>query len=470
MTSQREKMLLQELKHYQEIYEELKLILDTTFDFISIADEKGVFLRISKGAEENFGIDENEIIGQSAHVLQEKGIIDKSMTATVLETMSRESAIQKTKTGKRLMIIGIPMLDKMGKLKKIINISRDITEVEKLNQRLQETEELLGWYREEINRKQHIESSVLLGETPTMKKVLNLMKQVARVDATVLLQGETGVGKSVIAKTIHKISNRRENPFIQVNCGAIPENLLESEIFGYVDGAFTGAKKEGKKGFFEIANKGTLFLDEIGEVPLHLQVKLLHVLEEQEIYKVGSSKATNVDIRIIAATNRDLVKMVKAGSFREDLYYRLNILPIPVPSLRERVEDIPLLAHFFLNKCNRKYGMGKKLTLKAYNVLTSYRWPGNIRELENTIERLVIICDQENIEENYVYNAFYGIENKNNIEVKEIMPLKEATKEVEKQILLKALERYKTTRKISEVLGIDQSTVAKKLKKIKEDN
>ncbi|SNT01616.1 PAS domain S-box-containing protein [Anaerovirgula multivorans] len=468
MEEKEKDFLLQELKQYKEIYEESKLILDSTVDFISIADDKGVFLRISKGAEENFGVSDDEILGQSAYLLEKKGIIDKSMTVVVIESKQKEFSIQRTRTGKIFMVTGIPMFDEVGNLKKAINISRDITEVEKLNHRLKETEELLDWYREELHRKQELQENFIIGENPIMKKVLNLIKQVSTVDATVLLQGETGVGKSLIAKTIHKMSHRREKPFIQVNCGAITESLLESELFGYSEGAFTGALREGKKGFFEIANKGTLFLDEIAEIPLHLQVKLLHALEEQEIYKVGGSTPINIDIRILVATNKDLRQMVKEGKFREDLYYRLNVLPVYIPPLRERVEDIPILTHFFLKKYNEKYCTNKKLTLESHNTLTSHFWQGNIRELENAIERLVITCDKDYIESEYIYHNLFNIKEEPNIEVRGIIPLKEATKEVERQLLLKAFKKYKTTRKISEILEVDQSTVAKKLKIIKE--
>lgn len=342
--------LLKELEHHKEIYEEMNLILDTTFDFISIADGEGMFLRLSKGSEEIFSVSEDEIIGSSCYDVERMGIVDNSVTRVVLETGKKISSVQITQGGKRFMVIGIPMFDDKGRLKRIINISRDITEIEKLNNRLKETEELLDWYRYEMLKKQECEETFIYNEASSMKKIFNLVNQVSRVDATVLLQGETGVGKNLIAKTIHKLSSRRENPFVQINCGAIPENLLESELFGYVEGAFTGAAKGGKKGFFEIANNGTIFLDEIAEIPLYLQVKLLHALEHHEIYKVGSSSPTKFNVRILTATNKDLKAMVKDGGFREDLYYRLNVLPIFIPPLRERMDDIPLLTHHFLSK------------------------------------------------------------------------------------------------------------------------
>lgn len=464
--------LIEELNNYKEIYEEYKLILDTTYDFISIADKNGVFTRINRPCMELFGVSDSEIIGVSAEEVERKGILKKTMTTTVLKSKKKEIMVQETSIGKKLMITGIPMFDKKGKLQKIINISRDVTEIDKLNQRLNETMELLDWYKNEMYKKQQIDNNFVKGNSTVMKKVVELVSVFSKVNATVLLKGETGCGKNRIAKMIHQISNRREKPFIQVNCGAIPDNLLESEFFGYVEGAFTGANKNGKNGYFQIAEGGTLFLDEIGEIPLHLQVKLLHALDQKEIYKIGSSKATPINVRIIAATKRDLSTMIKEGSFREDLYYRLNVLSINIPALRKRKEDIPALAHFFLTTFNKKYFMNKQFHPKAYEVLASYDWPGNIREMENGIERLVLTCDANVIEDYHILNIINDNDTDRNnlIEIKDIMPLKEAVEYVERKLLLQAYGRYKTTRRMSEVLKIDQSTVVKKLQKIRKKN
>ena len=463
------KRLRNDLEECREIREEFEMILDYTFDFISIADHRGVYLRISKGSEKFFGVQESDIVGHSAYMIQERGIVKESVTVKVLKTKEKYTAIQKTNTGIRFMVIGIPMFGENGELKKIINISRDVTERENLNRRLIETEELLAWYRDEVYRKQEMEKNFVAGETKVMQRISLVMKQAAGVNVTVLLQGETGVGKSFIAKTIHAMSHRRDKPFIQVNCGAIPDTLLESELFGYVKGAFTGASTEGKKGYFEIATGGTLFLDEIAEIPLHLQVKLLHALEEQQIYKIGSSEATLIDVRIIAATNKDLTRMVSKGEFREDLYYRLNILPIVIPSLRERVADIPLFIHYFVKKYNEKHCMNKHLTIEAHQILKHHQWKGNVRELENMIERLLITATEDEINAKHVHLNIGDDESEKKIEVRGLMPLKEGIKEVENRLILMAYKKYKTTRKISEVLKIDQSTVAKKLKVLKDD-
>lgn len=460
------KNLLQELNYYKQTYEELKLILDTTFDQITVADEKGVLLRVSKSCEETFGISESEMIGKDVYELSKKGIFNPSITIEVLKKKKELSLIQETASGKRLLVTGIPMI-KDGKLIRVVNISKDITESEMLKKQLKETEHLLEWYRDEIKKNQIKNKEYIVGNSNAMKKIIALVEHIANIETTVILLGETGVGKSFIAKTIHQMSQKREQPFVQINCGAIPENLIESELFGYEEGAFTGAVKKGKKGLLEVAGEGTIFLDEIGELPMHLQVKLLHVLQEKEAYKIGGTEPFEIKGRIISATNKDLKKLVKEGKFREDLYYRLNIVPIHIPALRERKEDIPLFINHFLLKSNGKYNLSRQISSSGYKVLSSYNWPGNIRELENMIERLVVISNKDIIEEKDIFDIFTNIPNYVS-EVKEFIPLKIATEEFEKQILLKAIEKYKTTRKVAEVLKINQSTVVKKLKRIRE--
>jgi len=298
-----------------------------------------------------------------------------------------------------------------------------------------------------------------------MKKIIELSTRVARVDSTVLITGESGVGKEIIAKLIHRASKRSSGPLIRINCGAIPENLLESELFGYESGAFTGARKDGKPGMFELAEGGTLFLDEIGEMPFSLQVKLLRVLQEREIVRVGGTKPTKVDVRIVTATNSNLEEMVANGTFREDLYYRLNVVNIAIPPLRERVDDIPHLALHFIKKFNTKYNMNKKMTLEAIDRLCQYSWPGNVRELENLIERLVVMVREEEIGVQHLPDSLQGrteVDKGNVVSISEIVPLKKALEEVEKQLLSKALHKYGSTRKVAKVLGINQSTVVRK--------
>jgi two-component system, NtrC family, response regulator AtoC len=260
-------------------------------------------------------------------------------------------------------------------------------------ERLRKENELL---RKEVQKEYSFKNIVSKNEK--MLNIFEVIKKVAPYKSTILITGESGTGKELIAKALHYSSERSQRPFIPVNCGAIPENLLESELFGHVKGAFTDAIRT-KKGLFEEADGGTLFLDEIGELPSQLQVKLLRVLQDGEIRRVGDSKSIQIDVRIIAATAKDLTKEVNENRFREDLFYRLNVLPIHIPPLRERKEDIPLLVPHFINKYSES--MNKNvvgITSKALDVLMNYKWYGNVRELENTIERAIVLTDRENIE------------------------------------------------------------------------
>ncbi|WP_227764757.1 sigma 54-interacting transcriptional regulator [Zhaonella formicivorans] len=302
----------------------------------------------------------------------------------------------------------------------------------------------------------------LVGESETLKKAVFRAKLVANSSCTVLLTGESGTGKEVFARALHLASKRAVFPFMPLNCAAFPENLLESELFGYVDGAFTGAKKGGKPGLLEAADKGTVFLDEIGDLSLNTQAKLLRALQDKKIRRVGAYSETPVDVRIIAATNRDLEKMVKAGEFREDLFYRLNVVPIKLPPLRERRADIPLLAEHFLAKFARLAGQTPKtLTPGALALLVNYDWPGNVRELENLIERAVnltpgLIIDIENLD----------FEKENLLELPTVgRPLKAIIEEFELKLIKEAIKKHGSIRKAAKALGISHSALLKKLRR-----
>ncbi len=449
---------------YEKSYKALKLILDTTFDEITIADENGKFLHVSSSCENNFARKIDKILGKTCYELEGEGVFSRSVTKSVLESHETTTIIQNTSGGKRLIVTGIPMFDDEKKLTGVVNISRDVTEVDRLNNKIKETQNLLGWYSEELKKRSGVERSEVVANSASMKIILDTVKQIADLDTTVLLTGDTGVGKGYISRVIHDIGSRHKEPFIQINCGAIPENLLESELFGYEKGAFTGANKNGKMGYFEVAQGGTILLDEIGEMPLKLQVKLLTVLEEKEAFRVGGLKPFKVKARIIAATNKDLRKLSEEGSFRKDLYYRLNIIPIYIPALKERPEDILILTKNFLNKFNEKYKTSKELSQEAYDALMHHDWPGNTRELENVVERLVISVDNPIIDISHIENIL-PVNNNFKLTIEEVVPLKKALNELEEKLLLKAYKEYKTSRRMAEVLEIDQSTVVRKLKK-----
>jgi len=300
-----------------------------------------------------------------------------------------------------------------------------------------------------------------------MKELTKMAIRVAKVDSTVLIQGESGVGKELIADVIHSHGVRNKGPLIKINCGAIPENLLESEFFGYEPGAFSGASRKGKIGLFELANGGILFLDEIGDMPLNLQVKLLRVLQDKEITRVGGIRPIKVDIRILTGTNRNLSEMINNRQFRQDLYYRLNVVPIHVPALRERQEDIPVLTNYFLDYFNNKYltsSTSKQLAPEVIDCFMKHDWPGNVRELENLIERLIVTTAQTNISVNdlplWLDRSHTYISGNS-----ESISLKCAVEDTERKLLQYAFSRYKSTYEVARVLEINQSTVVRKAAK-----
>jgi len=288
------------------------------------------------------------------------------------------------------------------------------------------------------------------------------------VDSTVLLVGESGVGKEVFAQAIHEFSQRKNEPFIRVNCGALPESLIESELFGYEKGAFTGADQKGKPGMFEMAHKGSIFLDEITELPYNMQVKLLRVLQEKEIMRVGGTRTIPVDVRIIVATNQNMKELVKNQKFREDLYYRLYVVPIDIPPLRKRIADIIPLAIHFLKEFNRMYGLEKSINRDALHMLEGYSWPGNVRELQNVIERLVVKTRADSIgTQDVIPNLFKEepIVRENKAVVLDIMPLKEAAEEVENQLISLALKKYGTAARVAKILGVSPATVSRRMQR-----
>ncbi|MGG1658862.1 sigma-54 interaction domain-containing protein [Brevibacillus sp. NRS-1366] len=314
---------------------------------------------------------------------------------------------------------------------------------------------------------QGTELSRMAGASKGMSKIMDLVHKISRVNSTVLLLGESGVGKSFLAREIHALSERTNHPFVSLNCGSLPKDLIESELFGYEPGTFTGGKKGGKIGLFEAADQGTIFLDEIGELPYDIQSKLLEVLQEGTIRKIGGVQAKQIDVRIIAATNQDLAAMVARQTFRKDLFYRLNVVPLRIPPLKERKEEIPLLINHFLTMFNKKYNQSKNISRQFKKKLVEYEWPGNIRELENIIERIVV-TNSEDVFEFLLKEGGIPLYEENTVSIEGLIPLKEAKKIVEKELILRAHHMYGSTYKAAKALQVDQSTIVKKLKQYKE--
>ncbi|MCA1203694.1 sigma-54 interaction domain-containing protein [Priestia flexa] len=463
---------------YKEQYEkykaeniDLKAIFETSYDVIYVSDGQGNTIRASSACLELWGKTEEELIGRNVIDLEKEGIYNPSITRLVLEQKQKISAIQTTKEGRRLMVVGTPIKNEEGKIIRVVNASRDVTEVSQMQSEITEMKRLIEGYKQELMelKKGQTDKMKFISSSKKMEKTLELARRVANVDSTVLILGESGVGKEMIANLIHQSSGRRDNPFIKVNCGAIPENLLESELFGYEGGAFTGAKKEGKMGLFEVSNKGTLFLDEIAEMPLALQVKLLRVLQEKEVMRIGSAKSVPINVRIIAATNRNLHEEVKNGKFREDLYYRLNVIPLSILPLRERREDILPLANYFIKQFNQKYMTQKVLSAETAEAFQLYSWPGNVRELQNMIERLIVMSDGDDIQHLHLPEEITNLStNRDKVQVLDILPLKECMELAEQQLLKLAKQKYISTVKIADVLKVNQSTISRKLQKLEQ--
>ncbi|MCL6611417.1 MAG: sigma 54-interacting transcriptional regulator [Peptococcaceae bacterium] len=466
-----------ELDSVRQLCSQLDTIIESSFDGIMVTDSQGKGVRINKALARLTGLDESHFVGKPIDDLFRKGIFRcESVTIKALKEGRTVTGVQYVNpTGKEVLVTGNPVCDADGKVAWVLTNVRDVTELNQLKEKLRESEMLTARYHAELSQLmvEKFMQGAVVAESQEMLKVLSLAVRVAQTDSTVLITGESGSGKEVVARVIHNASERAgEGNLIQINCGAIPENLLEAELFGYEPGAFTGARKQGKLGLFEMANRGTIMLDEVAELPLNLQVKLLRVIQEQEVYRLGGTRPIKLDVRIIAATNRDLWACVEQGTFREDLFYRINVVPINVPPLRQRREDIVPLALHFLKAFKDKYRVEKRLDPRAMAVLEEYHWPGNIRELENVIERLGVFCEGEVITAQQVREQLYRNEKKEKkppppITVNSLLPLKDAQEMIERELLNLALARCKTTRKAAKALGIAHSSVVRKAARYK---
>jgi PAS domain S-box-containing protein len=430
----------------------LELVFDHVDNGIYLVDGQGVTIRVNRTFEEMSGFSNAELAGRNlADLVGPDNYFTGSASLLVLERKVPVTVTYSTKSGRKLLVKGKPMFDRKGNIRYIINTIWDLTFVQ---------------YNKPIDadtaRSQMLIEEDIITSSERMTNIIDLAVRVAKTDSTILLSGESGVGKGLLAKLVHRASERKQHPLLQINCAAIPETLLEAELFGYEAGAFTGADRKGKEGLLQHADGGTLFLDEIGDLPLHLQAKLLNVLQEQTFLKIGGREPQHVNVRLIVASNRDLAALVATGGFREDLYYRLNVVPIHLPPLRERREDIPLLIDYFTDHYNRKYHSYKKISPRVLQQMSMLPWKGNIRELENTVERLVV-TSRSNVIDNLDpegSNTF-----KDGSAPRRLQDLMLA---YEHEILLNAVQRLVTTRKVAKSLGISQATAARKLKELRQ--
>ena len=460
------KYLESELVRKEELIKEMDVIFDSVTDGLYITDGEGITLRINSAFEKITGIKSQNIIGKNVRELLETGVFNKSVSLLVLESNRTASLIESLPNGKTALLTGTPVFDSFGKIFRIVTTLRDMADLNMLESRLAQTEKKSEQYRMEILnlRLQQLNMEDTIVHSQIMRNVMRLAFRLGEVDSTVLITGESGVGKEIVTRAIHKAGEDENRPLITAVCSAIPENLLESELFGYEKGSFTGADRSGKPGLFEIAEGGTLFLDEIGEISLNIQVKLLRAIQEKEITRIGGRKPIKINVRIITATNKNLEKAIKEKTFRQDLYYRLNVVPIRIPPLRERNDDILPLVNYFLNKFNIKFDRDVRFTSEALVQFESYNWPGNVRELENTVERMVVLASGPLIRKRDIAEH---IREKINIDPEMILdkipPLTEAKEKFEEQIILRAWKKYRSTRKMARVLEISQSTVVRKM-------
>ncbi|RST77283.1 PAS domain S-box protein [Siminovitchia acidinfaciens] len=431
----------------------LKGIINYSFDEIFIIDHKGVVSDVSPASADLYGVDSQDLIGQTVYDLEEKGILNPSVSIIVLKSKTIENRIQYTRTNKKVLVAAYPIFDKCGALANVLSFSRDITELEMLKEKNNQVAKTISLYEKELENLKKQKGLFY----DHQEKLMNLVEKVADLDVTLLIRGETGVGKTRFAQVVHERSFRKNMPFIEVNCGAIPETLLESELFGYEEGAFTGAKTGGKKGYFELAHNGTILLDEISELPYHLQVKLLSVLQNRKITRLGSDKEVYVDCRIICATNRNLEDLVTKGQFREDLFFRINVINIDIPPLRERKNEIKTLIDVFTEELNLKHGLNKSFSEELKVWMSQQQWPGNIRELRNYIEKTMILSNNEII--TLADSSFNDAEKQ-----KQELTLSEYMEAIESEYINKMYKKYPSSIKLGKALGISQTTANRKIK------
>ena len=467
---------------YFDLKDELNAIMESTPDIIYSVDKHGNFLSVNSVFLKTFNLTKPDIIGKNVKDLKKQGIYQETVCLIAAEEKKPVTLTQEIQ-GTNYLISAYPMITKINKnstspkeevVNYVVTKIRNLSELEEIKGELDSVKKVSQNYYNELKvlRNRTSNTKDIIAQSVEMKRIIDLAKRVALVDTTVVINGDSGTGKEVIAKLVHNTSSRKNGPFIKINCGAIPENLLESELFGYEKGAFTGAGAKGKAGLFEIANKGSLLLDEIGDMPLALQVKLLRVLQEGEFYPVGAVKPIQSDVRIIASTNRNLKDLVEKGKFREDLYYRLNVIKLLIPPLRERKEDIIPLVYFFLNKYNEKYKFNKTIDSDIIDILYNGYYKGNVRELENTVERLVVTSTENNISTKCLPGSVLNqLGYENNVNRHNISNLKETVDRFEYDLIMKAYENNgKDINKTAQSLNVHRTTILRKIKKFEEEN
>lgn len=452
---------------YMRIDEVLKLqdnILDNIHEAVCISDERGIVNYWNKSAERLYEIKAFDVIGKYVGE-----IFPNAMIMKVLKEGKRiENVLHEPVEGKSVVLSTIPIYNSEGKIIAVVSTDRDITEEVKLSSQLEDARKRVKILQDTYQREFILQHSFdnITGKSKGMINAINLAQKVAPTSASILLTGESGTGKDVFARAIHNASERKGD-FVAVNCSAIPYSLLESELFGYMEGAFTGALKGGRMGKFELANNGTLFLDEIGDMPMEMQAKLLRVLQDGVIYRLGSEKPVTTNARIITATNRDLKALIRENKFREDLFYRLAVVQIELPPLRDRSEDIKDLINLFINQVSKKERIDiVNVDQDIYTILKNYRWEGNVRELKNVVQRMVVLSSNGEISTSdipeYIIKESQGYEKS----YEDTMDLEKAVEAIERKIISEAMSKADGNKQeAAKILNIKRSTLYYKLDK-----
>ncbi|MCM3707425.1 MULTISPECIES: sigma-54 interaction domain-containing protein [Cytobacillus] len=474
-----DRQLLDELEKLRIINENLKSIIHFSSDGLFVVDRKGIVLEANKSYEDMTGIVREEVVGKNIKDLVLNEYFDRSAALMAMESKKKTTIIQLIKKQKYFVVTANPILDKDQEVKMIVTSVRDVTYLHHLQKQLRQAQQLNESHADKLTASNEEEQAAsLIYASPPMQKLYEKIKQVAPFPTNILITGPSGTGKEVLASMIHQLSSSDKKTFIKVNCGAIPAELFESEMFGYASGSFTGARREGKPGFFEQANNGTILLDEIGDIPLPLQVKLLRVLQEKTVTRIGDTKPRELSFRLICSTNQDLRQLVLEKKFRQDLWYRINVIHLDIPPLSERREDISPLVEHFLSEFCRKYKIQKQIQPEVVEILTKYAWPGNVRELLNVMEFLIVSTTSlfitpndlpENIKENWDFaHPFNTVENEANLTQREQEPknLKESLDEYERNKIITALENSKSIRSAAAQLGVNHANLIRKMKRL----
>lgn len=458
-----------QMRFFEHLNRELEAIINSSSDGLFVCDAQANVIRVNPASERIHKLQAKELIGKNMVELIEEGFIDQSAALQVVQSKTTVSLLQE-KDNRKIISIGTPVFDNNGGLICVVVSERDITEIDNLQRELEEQGSLKDQLQYQLLEMQlaELKTHKIIARSPAMIQILEKAIKVSSANSTVLITGESGVGKGLICNLIHKNSSRAEKPLIRINCGAIPESLVESELFGYEPGAFTGAKASGKPGSLELADGGSLFLDEIGELPLSAQVKLLRFLENGRLTRVGGSKVITVDARILVATHRDLQDMVAKGTFRQDLYYRLSVIPLHVPALRERKDCILPLIRYYFDHFAVVTKSSKRVSRSALDVLLSYPFPGNVRELMNICEHAIVMSETEVVDRNDLPVDVLRHSDDPTLMAAgwpEGMSLRQILESVERKVMSEAVKKHKSQAAAAAALGVSQPTIARRLQK-----